>query len=80
MSNMRDTGVAKRLREARERAGLTAVVLAQKIERHPSQVSRWENGVDAPRADVILAIARACGVSTDWLLSGEGVGPAAEVA
>lgn len=69
-----------RLRAARKAAGLTQRALGDACKVRELAVVQWEAGRAVPRSDRVVLAAIACGVSTDWLLSGEGVGPAAEVA
>jgi transcriptional regulator with XRE-family HTH domain len=58
----KDNALGKRLRAARESAGLSQVRLAEKIHAAASSVMRWEWGEIAPRESVLKAIARACKV------------------
>ncbi len=53
------------VREVRRSAGLSQVELAAAIGTTQSAVSRWERGHDAPRADTLVAILRACGYEAD---------------
>lgn len=75
------TDVGSRIRMARRVAGLLQEQLAEKAGIDQATVSRWEHRDEVPdRAGSLLAIARALGVSVDWLLTGEGQGPAIDVA
>ncbi|BBN93865.1 MULTISPECIES: XRE family transcriptional regulator [Deinococcus] len=49
----------ERLRQAREAQGLTATTLAERIGKSKQAISRYENGVDLPSGEVILALAAA---------------------
>lgn len=57
-----------RLREARARAGLSQAALAAQAGVGQSHVSRYEADVIRPDLDVLVLLARALGVTTDWLL------------
>lgn len=78
---MHESSMGDRLRAARLARGLTQQELAYRIDATASTVSKWERGELAnPHSDAIIAIAVSLDVSLDWLLRGEGPGPAAEVA
>lgn len=64
------TAFGGRIRKARELAGLSQAELGRRMETSQTDISRWERGVVMPRLSTLLAIAKACGVSTDWLLTG----------
>lgn len=55
--------LANRLKYWRERAVLSPVELARKIDVHPSAVSHWEAGRSFPGALKLIRIAEACGAS-----------------
>ena len=57
-----------RLRQQRERAGLTLRELARQIDEQPSNISFWERSGTLPRSDVLIAIAKAIGISVEELL------------
>ena len=63
----------ERIRRARQRAGLSQSALAAQIDVRRSAVSNWEaaNGIQ-PTMQNLVAIARACGVSIEWLGTGRG--------
>lgn len=63
-------GFADRLRKARERAGLTQRELGAEAEVNYSQVSRYEQGIAFPRPGVLLRLAKATGVSPEYLRGG----------
>ena len=56
------------MRQRREALGLTRAELARIIEEGESRLGQWERGEHAPRDHSIAKIARALGVSTDYLL------------
>lgn len=60
--------IGKRIKAAREAAGLSAKELADKIGISQTRLSNWEQGINRPMADHIAVIASALGVSTDTLL------------
>lgn len=57
---IRPDGIATRLREARERTGMTGRYFADHVAWAPSKVSRIENGKQMPTADDINTWATAC--------------------
>lgn len=65
-------GIGERIFLARDRKGLTQRGLADALGVRPSHMSRWENGRVAPRSGVLVEVARLCGVSLEWLLTGTG--------
>jgi transcriptional regulator with XRE-family HTH domain len=69
--------IGGRIRAARKAAGFTALGFAQRLGKHPSQISRWETG-QIPSPVTLLTVARECGVTVDWIMSGDGDGPAAD--
>lgn len=63
--------VGRRIRELRTKQGMNLQVLAQAIERAPSQVSAIENGKRTPPILQLQKIARVLGVTLNQLLSAE---------
>ena len=63
----------ERIRRARRRAGLSQAGLAELVNVQRSAVSNWEsaNGV-LPNMQNLLAVAKACRVSLEWLGTGRG--------
>lgn len=57
-----------RLRELREHAGFSQAALAKAIGVDTSLISRWEKGIREPSLSQIMAVARALGVTLDYLL------------
>ena len=55
----------EKLRELRERAGLTQAELAEKLQTTQMIVSRWERGGRVPTWSAIQKLADALGVSTE---------------
>lgn len=64
-----------RVREARKARNLTQEDLAHLAGVRAGTIFRTEAEASAPRIESLAAIARALGVTTDWLLTGEGDGP-----
>jgi len=49
------------LREARLRAGLSQIGLAERSDKHRVEIGRYEAGVVAPSLDTLIDLIRACG-------------------
>ena len=63
----------ERIRRARRRAGLSQAGLAELVNVQRSAVSNWESANGAlPSMQNLLAIAKACRVSLEWLGTGRG--------
>ena len=62
------TAVGKRIRIAREFAGLTQEELAARLEMSPTHISVLERGIKPPKLENFVRIANALGVSADFLL------------
>lgn len=67
------TQIAHRIADRRKKLGLTQEALAEQAELSPQLVSYAESGKRATRPENLYKLARALGVSTDYLLSGETV-------
>jgi transcriptional regulator with XRE-family HTH domain len=66
----------ERLQWAREHAGLSARDLDKLADLTPGHTASVEVGRRAsPSADTVRALARALGISTDWLIDGTGKRP-----
>ncbi|MGB5817168.1 MAG: helix-turn-helix transcriptional regulator, partial [Thermoanaerobaculia bacterium] len=63
-----------RLRNLRERRGLSQQELADMVGIHLSQLGRLERGVSTPSAETVLALAHALRATTDALLRGDRSG------
>lgn len=64
--------LAKRISQARLMRGYeNASEFARLLGVAPNTVYRWERGEVTPQAYQVVAIARAAGVTTDWLLLGQ---------
>ena len=63
----------ERIRRARRKAGLSQAGLADVVKVQRSAVSNWESANDVmPSMQNLLAVARACDVSIEWLGTGRG--------
>jgi len=56
-----------RIRELRERAGLSQLALARRVGVPPAALCRWERNQIDPRASILPRIAAALGVRVDEL-------------
>jgi len=59
---------AERLKELRQKNGISQAVLAEKIHVSRSAVAKWENGLGLPAEDSLTMLADYFGVSEDVLL------------
>lgn len=59
------TGFGSRLRDLRERAGLTQKQLAEKAGCHPMTLAKLERGVQEPAWPLVLALGQALGVTCE---------------
>ena len=63
----------ERIRRARRKAGLSQAGLADQLLVRRSAVSNWESANDIqPSLQNLIAIAKSCGVSLEWLGTGRG--------
>ena len=60
-----------RVKELREKAGLSMDQLAKKLGVSKSRVNMWENSGTIPRGDVLIQLANYFKVSTDYLLGND---------
>lgn len=71
-----EAAVGARIRKARECAGFSkGTDFADKIGVRAHTLWRYEDGRITPRATVLLKIARACGTTIEWILTGDGAAP-----
>ncbi len=59
--------LGKNIRKHRHEKGWTQEQLAEKIGVSPQAISRWEKGTTYPEMELIPALARLLGVTTDLL-------------
>lgn len=62
--------LGKRIRELREKQGLTQDVLAEILSVGPNVIGCYERGEYGPSKQVVLRLSRYFGVSVDYLLDG----------
>ena len=63
-----DAVFATRLKEARERQGLSQAQLAQRAEMQPSAIAHFEADRRKPSFENVRRLATALGISSDYLL------------
>lgn len=74
-------GFAKRLRDLRQEKGMSQAEAAALAGVSTNHYGKWERGIVFPRANALEALANAFGVTTKWLMIGQGEKtPAAEKA
>jgi transcriptional regulator with XRE-family HTH domain len=61
---------ANRLKELRKRKGISQGYLAELIEVHFTQVSRYERGETKPNIAAMTKLAKALGTTVDYLMNG----------
>ena len=71
MTRVEYPGFVGRLRETRERQGLSQRGLSQKAGRSNSWVCSLEAGLWLPDAQGAACLAKVLGVTMEWLLTGE---------
>ena len=73
--------LGQRARAARVALGMTQVQIAERCGLPQGVVSRYERGeIEEPGATKMITLARALGVTVEWLTLGEGEGPAVTAA
>jgi transcriptional regulator with XRE-family HTH domain len=65
--------IGTRIAALRRQCGLSQAELARRIQVSPSAVGMYEQGRREPSAELLVAMAREFGVSTDFLLTGKPV-------
>lgn len=63
--------IGQRIKELREKHGMTMQDLAEKIATNRGNISSYEKDKYEPSAQTIVLLCRHFGVSADWLLTGE---------
>lgn len=61
----------ERMRDARKRAGMNQCELAKALHVSQNTISKWENGHTMPNAYHIYLMAKALGIGSGWLVTGE---------
>ena len=72
-------GLARRLRLAREHAGLTQQQFADRIGYSRRQILSWENGTNLPPVWALAAVREVFDIDPQWVLSGPGFVPLRQV-
>ena len=67
--------LSEKIAYCRKKAGLSQEELAAQVGVSRQAVSKWELGDAVPEVGKLLALAKAFGVTTDWLLSEEDPAP-----
>lgn len=57
----------RRLKQLREKRGLSRRTLSELCGLHPDAVRRYERGLASPSIEAVCALADYLGVSVDWL-------------
>ncbi len=65
--------IGQRIKTLRIEKGLTQEDLGEKLGLDKGTVSKMERGENAPTAKTLIALKKLFGVSTDWILTGEGL-------
>lgn len=60
--------IGERIKEVREKNGMTQSALAKKLNISRSAVNAWEMGVSVPSAQYLVELSRLFKVTTDYLL------------
>lgn len=60
--------ICERIKEIREKNGLTQAMLAKKLGISRSAVNSWEIGISAPSVQYLIELSKLFKVSTDYLL------------
>lgn len=60
--------IAERIKESREKNGLTQSSLAKKLGLSRSAINAWEMGISVPSAQYLVELSKLFKVSTDYLL------------
>jgi transcriptional regulator with XRE-family HTH domain len=66
---------ADRVNQLREAQGLSWKELAVRVGSTSSALRRWKSGSSWPRTETVVALSKALGVTTDYLLLGRGPAP-----
>lgn len=62
-----------RIKDLREKAGLSMDQLAKQLGITKSRINMWENNGTVPRMDVLIELAKFFNVTTDYLLGNDDV-------
>jgi transcriptional regulator with XRE-family HTH domain len=67
--------IGRHIRVKRQALGLKQVELAHEVQVSPQHISQIELDQAAPSLEVVIALSRTLGVSTDYLLTGREPAP-----
>lgn len=60
--------IGDNMRKVRKAAGVSQVDLADRLQVHQKDISRWESGVHAPTLEMFVKICRELNASADEIL------------
>lgn len=63
--------IGKRIRKLRKAMKLSQRKLAQRSDRNPTTIWRYENGTMQPRVPALVVIARVLATTTEYLITGK---------
>ena len=68
----KNTKLGERIKYAIKNKGITQRMLAEKIGKYESEISKWCKGDGTPPYEILVKIVEVTGCSPGWLLTGEG--------
>lgn len=66
--------IGENMRKARKAAGVSQVDLANRLQVHQKDISRWESGIHAPTLEMFIKICKELNASADEVLELKGEG------
>lgn len=60
--------IGENIRAARKKAGVSQKELAERLQVHQKDISRWENGAHIPTVEMLIKICRELNASADEIL------------
>lgn len=60
--------IGNNIRKARKAAGVSQKELAERLQVHQKDISRWENGAHTPTLEMFIKICRELNASADEIL------------
>lgn len=60
--------IGENIRAARKAAGVSQKELAERLQVHQKDISRWENGAHVPTVEMLIKICRELNASADEIL------------
>ena len=67
---MQEKSIGEKIREYRQKQGMTQDYLASELHVSPQAISKWENGQTMPDINLLLPLSRILGVGVNELLGG----------